>query len=210
MFNRHQYVSVSRAILLVLLLISNLCAAQEQKAPPQQEALIRVSTEVVLVNVIARDKHGNLVRDLKKEDFTVLEDGQKQQLSSFDFENVDELALANQQGTTVSGTAALGSLLGSAKKPVTAQSTIDARDRRLVLMFFDLSAMQPDDIDRSVDAAKKYVQSKMQPADLVGLVSLDTDLKVDLDFTDDRTKLLAALSSYNSSEGQGFENGATG
>ncbi|HEY2143069.1 MAG TPA: VWA domain-containing protein [Candidatus Udaeobacter sp.] len=210
MFNRNQFASASAAILLVILLVSNLCAAQEQKAPPQQEALIRVSTEVVLVNVIARDKHGNLVRDLKKEDFTVLEDGQKQQLSSFDFENVDELALANQQGTTVSGTAALGSLLGSAKKPVTAQPTIDARDRRLALMFFDLSAMQPDDIDRSVDAAKKYVQSKMQPADLVGLVSLDTDLKVDLDFTDDRTKLLAALSSYNSSEGQGFENGATG
>ena len=210
MFIRNQFASASTATLLVILLVSNLRAAQEQQAAPRQEALIRVNTEIVLVNVIARDKHGNLVRDLKREDFTVFEDGQKQQLSSFDFENVDELALANQQGTTVSGTSTAGSLLGSAKKPVTAQSTIDARDRRLVLMFFDLSAMQPDDIDRSVDAAKKYVQSKMQPADLVGLVSLDTDLKVDLDFTDDRTKLLAALSSYNSSEGQGFENGATG
>src|SRR5580698_8970245 len=103
--------------LLAILFVCNLRA--QQPAPPQpppppqapaqtsnQETRIRINTEIVLVNVIARDKHGNLIRDLKKEDFTVLEDGQRQQLASFDFENVDELALAAQQGTTVSGTAA--------------------------------------------------------------------------------------------------------
>ncbi|MGB8321416.1 MAG: VWA domain-containing protein, partial [Candidatus Acidiferrum sp.] len=179
------------------------------QAPAQtsnQETRIRINTEIVLVNVIARDKRGNLVRDLKKEDFTVLEDGQRQQLASFDFENVDELALAAQQGTTVSGTAAPGAIL----KPDQQQSTLDARDRRLILMFFDFSAMEPDEIDRAVDSAKKYVNSNMQPADLVGMVSLATNLKVDLDFTADRPKILAQLSAYNSSEGQGFENGSTG
>src|SRR5580704_12701837 len=106
--------------LLAIFFVCNLRA--QQPAPPQprppllapaqnQETRIRINTEIVLVNVIARDKHGNLIRDLKKEDFTVLEDGQRQQLASFDFENVDELALAAQQGTTVSGTAAPGAIL---------------------------------------------------------------------------------------------------
>jgi len=61
-----------------------------------------------------------------------------------------------------------------------------------------------------VDAAKKFVGTKMQPADLMALVSLATNMHVDLDFTDDKSKLLAALTAYNSGQGQGFENGSTG
>src|SRR5260370_14199391 len=44
----------------------------------------------------------------------------------------------------------------------------------------------------------------------MALVSLAKNMHVDLDFTDDKTKLLSALSAYNSGEGQGFENGGTG
>jgi len=43
----------------------------------------------------------------------------------------------------------------------------------------------------------------MQPADLIALVSLVTNMHVDCDFTDDKDKLLALLSSYNSGQGQG-------
>jgi len=70
--------------------------------------------------------------------------------------------------------------------------------------------MEPEQIERSVDAAKKFVGTKMQPADLIALVSLATNMRVDLDFTDDKTKLLAALTAYNPGQGQGFENGSTG
>ena len=125
---------------------------------------------------------------------------------SFDFEHVDELAMAGGAGTTVSGTAGPGKLLSSKVN----RRAWTAADRRLMLLFFDFSAMQPDDIDRAVDAGKKYVKAKMQPADLVALMSLATNLSLDLDFSDDKSKILAKLSAYNSSEGQGFENGSTG
>ncbi len=171
------------------------------------EARIQVTSELVLVNVVAHDKKGDLVRDLKKEDFTLLEDGKKQEISTFDFESVDQMATAGAPEATTSGVAGQGTLLRSGKK---APPSLDARDRRLILLFFDFSAMDPEQIDRSVDAAKKFVETKMQAADLMGLVSLATNMHVDLDFTDDKTKLLAALSAYNSGEGQGFENGATG
>src|SRR5882672_7237389 len=181
--------------------------AQQSGQTGRNEARIQVTSELVLVNVVAHDKKGNLVRDLKKGDFTLLEDGKKQEISTFDFENADEPATAGAAEATVSGAAGPGTLLRSGKQ---AAPSLDARDRRLILLFFDFSAMEPEQIERSVDAAKKFVGTKMQPADLIALVSLAANMRVDLDFTDDKTKLLAALTAYNSGQGQGFENGSAG
>jgi len=193
----------------LLLHSAGLLIARQSGQAGGSEARIEVTTELVLVNVVARDKKGNLVKDLKREDFTLFEDGKKQQVSTFDFENVDELATAGAAEATVSGAAGpgQGTLLHSGKK---APASLDARDRRLMLLFFDFSAMDPEQIDRSVDAAKKFISTKMQPADLIALVSLATNMRVDLDFTDDKNKLLAALSAYASGEGQGFDNGSSG
>ncbi|HEY2462353.1 MAG TPA: VWA domain-containing protein [Candidatus Acidoferrum sp.] len=175
--------------------------------PPQSSTRrLKVTSELVLVNVVARDKKGNLIRDLKKDDFTVFEDNKHQDLLTFDFENVDALNTAGAAESTTTGVAAQGTLAATnADKPA-----MDARDRRLILLFFDFSAMDPEQIERSVNAAKQFVQSKMQPADLIGAVSLATNLHVDLDFTDDKAKVLAALNAYTSSEGQGFDAGTTG
>jgi len=195
---------VGEALLVSFLTLRLL--AQDKSAPGQQPTRFRVTTELVLVNVVVRDKKGNPIANLKKEDFTVYEDGKKQDVSSFDFEDVNAWMTAGAAGPTVTGAAGeTGSLLGP-KKPI----TLEAKDRRLMLLFFDFSAMEPDDIDRAVESAKKFVQTKMQPADMVAMVSLATSLNLDLDFTDDRAKILTKLAAYNSSEGQGFENGLTG
>jgi VWFA-related protein len=198
---RRLFAVANAAVLLAGLPLANV--AQQAQAPQA----IRVTTEVVLVNIVARDKKGNLVRDLKREDFTVLEDGQKQQVSSFDFENIDDLALAGQTTPATTGTESAAVAAASAVKPL---ATIDGRDRRLILLFFDFSAMEVDQIDRAVDSAKKYVNAKMQPADLIAIVSLSTNMRLDLDFTDDKKKVLSVLNAYNSGSGQGFDNGATG
>jgi VWFA-related protein len=200
---------MSGAALLVWSLTLNL-VAQDKNTPAQQQqpptARLRVTTELVLVNVVVRDKKGNPISGLKQGDFTLLEDGQKQQISSFDFENVNELQMAGAAGPTITGQAVEGGTLLTPKQT----PSLEAKDRRLMLFFFDFSAMEPDDIDRAVDAAKKFVQTKMEPADMVAMVSLASSLSLDLDFTDDRTKIMAKLSAYNSSEGQGFENGTAG
>jgi VWFA-related protein len=183
-------------------------AAQQAEQPYASQVRLRATTEFVLVNVLARDKNGNLVRDLKKEDFTLLEDGRKQEISSFDFENVETLA-AGPAEPVISGAAetGTGALLHAGKS---AAPALDARSRRLILLFFDFSGMEPEQIERSVEAARKFVQTKMQPADLVAMVSLATNLRIDLDFTGDRGKLLAALSAYGSGQGQGLGDGGTG
>src|SRR6266550_5609009 len=87
--------------------------AQQSGQAGINEARIQVSSELVLVNVVAHDKKGNLVRDLKKGDFTLLEDGKKQEIATFDFENVDELATA---GPAEAAVGVAGGALLSARK----------------------------------------------------------------------------------------------
>jgi hypothetical protein len=85
----------------------------------------------------------------------------------------------------------------------------ELRNHRLIVMFFDLTSMQPEDLDRSVSAAQDFLKTKMQPADLVALVSLGDTLKVDQDFTADKNALINEVGVYNGTEGQGFAQGAT-
>src|ERR1700680_2316169 len=104
-----------------LLLLNGVPAARSQNAAPtppapsaqQPQYRVRVTSELVLVNVVVRDKKGDLVRDLKKEDFTALEENRRQKVSTFDFENVDELATAGAAEATATGAAGTGSLLRS-------------------------------------------------------------------------------------------------
>src|ERR1700748_90111 len=54
---------------------------------------LKRNVEIVLVNVVVRDKQGNIIRGLKKDDFTITEEAKPQMLSSFDFEETDTQAL---------------------------------------------------------------------------------------------------------------------
>ena len=84
------------------------------------------------------------------------------------------------------------------------------KDHRLIVLFFDLSGMEPDEIDHSVTAAQNYVDKQMAPADLVSIVSLGSSLQVSQDFTSDPALLKKALQTLNPTAGQGFEEGSTG
>ncbi len=70
--------------------------------------------------------------------------------------------------------------------------------------------MQPDEIERSANAAQDYLNKQMEPADLVSVVSLGDTIMVNQDFTSDRDKLKAVLQSFNAGAGAGFELGSTG
>src|SRR5271155_1824995 len=59
-----------------------------QSVQDKKDFTVSVKVDRVLVNVVARDKKGNLIKDLKREDFTVLEDGKPQKIVSFDLEQV--------------------------------------------------------------------------------------------------------------------------
>ncbi len=169
------------------------------------EYTFRAKTELVLVNVTVRERNGNPVHDLKRDDFSILEDNKPQQVSSFDIENSDAAV----------STATLESkpLANLRAKSQAAPALIDSstlKDRRLIVLFFDLSSMQPEEIDRAVTAAQNYVDKQMAPADLIAVLSLDNTLTVNQDFTSDRDTLKKTLRAFNLGAGQGYEEGATG
>src|SRR5712664_1334031 len=76
-----------RGLAVVLALVLTRAPVVSQQTPT--DYTFHSTTELVLVNVTVHDKNGNPVRDLKREDFTVLEDNKPQPVVSFDLENTD-------------------------------------------------------------------------------------------------------------------------
>jgi len=174
----------------------------------QGDYRVRVESELVLVNVTVKDKSGNLITNLKPEDFTILEDNKPQRVLSFDIENID--TVANQD---VAQSHPLTNQPSPAQPAASASSTSNTdqfKDRRLIVLFFDLSAMEPDEIDRAITSAEHYVDAQMAPADLVSIVSLGSSLLVNQDFTSDHDLLKKQLQAFSTGSGQGFEEGTTG
>lgn len=195
-----------REVLSLVLVVGLLCPTLHSQ-DSSTGYVFRSQSEIVLVNVTARDKNGNLIRDLKREDFTVLEDNKSQQIASFDLENTDAMAAVD-----LSQVELLGSASKAAKSPAPAPTAPNPafKDRRLMIFFFDLTSMEPDETERAVNSAQNYVDKQMAPADLVAVVSLGNSLSINQDFTSDKALLKKALTGLNPSAGQGFEAGTTG
>jgi VWFA-related protein len=184
-------------------------------AMAQQQDTARITTLVehvdrVLTNVVVRDKQGNLIKGLKQTDFQVLEDNRPQTIRTFDYQNVDQ-AVTLAESTTVAGsTTTKKKTIADLVNNDFAAKPDELKDRRLIVMFFDLSSMQPEDITRAVDAAKDYINNHMAPADLAASVSLVSSLSMDQDFTSDKTALLKAVSKYDGTDSSGYALGNEG
>ena len=162
------------------------------------------TSDLVLVNVVVRDKDGKFVEGLNANDFTVLEDGKAQHIAAFDIERPDAATSEALPGAPQIVTGKLG-----ATAPPAPTNLVAAHDRRLIVLLFDLTSMQPEEVERAVVAAQGYLAKQMAPADLVAIATLGDSLQVVQDFTSDRAKLDAVLRRINGTEGQGFEPGST-
>jgi len=174
--------------------------AQQQPASPdggqKQDYVIKAQTNVVLVDVRVWDKKGNPVTDLKPEDFKVYEDGVEQHITSFSVEKIAELATATADNGPPP-TIDLSKL--PANTPLEQVAKV-LQDRRLMVLFFDLSSMQIDDLMRALKSASHFVDAQMTPADLVSVVTYSSNLRVAQNFTNDRKQLDAVLKSIQVGE----------
>jgi VWFA-related protein len=196
---------------LVVTIASAVLAAQQgaQKLPGRMPTFTS-NVELVLVNVVVRDKDGNIVRNLTRDDFTVIEDGKQQTVSTFDREDLPTTGTAEEATSAPARPILAASPAPASSSTVVPAPKIDMHGRRLLVFFFDLSSMQPEEIERAVTSAREYVEKKLTPADMVAVVTLSTSLQVDQDFTDNRGALLEALGGMNEASAQGFAEGATG
>jgi VWFA-related protein len=176
---------------------------------PAQDVVFRSQTKLVVVNVSVKDKAGNPVTTLKKEDFEILEDGKKQDISQFELEKLandllppaeadapkqlEQRVAAPKPAAPVSATAAPATAAPSSRK-----------DRRLVAMFFDMTTMAQLDQLRAQENAIKFINTQMTSSDLVEILTYGNKLNVVEDFTDDRERLRADLKKLVIGEGAGL------
>jgi len=205
-----------------MIVVAALLASPSPRA--EQRSVFRSGTELVLVNVVVRDKSGAMVRNLSRDDFTVTEDDKLQTITSFDFEELapspadkSGAALAAQSPSPGLPTDTVGAILsspdkGNATAPAerSPAAKVDMRGRRLIVLFFDLSSMQAEELDRAVKAAHDYVEHKLSAADLIAVASFATSLQVVQDFTADAEALRDAIDGFGSNNAAGFDNGLTG
>src|SRR5947209_9846518 len=71
-----------------------------------QEPTFTSNTSLVVIDVNVKDKSGNAIPDLKKDDFTILEDGKPQQISVFEFQRLDGSAPAPEKVPAIKPVAA--------------------------------------------------------------------------------------------------------
>ena len=78
-------VALGRVIATIILLAPPALPQQPQEQKPADDTMPSISVEVSLVNILAsvHDKHGGLIGNLNKDDFTVLEDGKQQVIKYF-------------------------------------------------------------------------------------------------------------------------------
>lgn len=77
----------------ILLAAAVVASAQDQPQAPAQGGTLKITTEVVSVYAVVRQKSGRLIPDLNKEDFSLDEDGQQQEIKYFSRETDTPLTM---------------------------------------------------------------------------------------------------------------------
>ncbi|MBI3693378.1 MAG: VWA domain-containing protein, partial [Acidobacteria bacterium] len=153
-----------------------------------------LSTDLIVVDVQVRDRDGKPIEGLKKEDFTILEDGKPQTISIFEFQRLTLAPLPASPSVSVPASPVrLPASPPVRREPAAPARVIRYQDRRLLVLFFDFSAMPPTDQIRAQEAALKFLDQKMTAADLVSVMTFSTRLQVVQDFTDDRETLTKTI-----------------
>jgi VWFA-related protein len=162
-----------------------------------QQPTFRSGTKLIVQTVSVKDKEGKPIEGLTARDFIVTEDGEPQTVSFVEYQRLENTPDAAPQTPTAAAVTAAPRPPSTPAAPVTeariAVSTpgdIKYRNRRLVVLYFDMSALPPADLSRSYSAALKFIKEQMQAPDLLAVMSFEGGaVRVKQDFTDDREQL---------------------
>ena len=196
-------------LLACLALSSATLGGQQPPAASQPEPVFHGGVNLILVDVVVRDRNGAVVMGLRADDFEVLEDGMPQKIASFAY---DEVASGNVPAVSVpllAGTPNFGAASAAGPErpalvpaaPAVPMTSQDVAGHRLMVLLFDTSSMQPEDVQQALDSALKWTDKQMTTSDLVAVVSIGSTLKVLADFTGDKGRVHSALMALSAAEG---------
>src|SRR5690606_251754 len=134
-------------------------------------------------------------------DFEVREDGRPQDVLGLTFQEI-----SNTPSTPVGNAELLAGIEARLLEPVSTEppkplAAADVAGRRLIVLLFDLSSMQPEEVQRAVDSANTFVSEQMSSADMIAVATVSSQLDVLTDFTGDRGIVAATLAQLSYVEG---------
>lgn len=184
----------SRPLTLAVLAVA--VAAAVAVTAAQQPPKFTSGVEMVVLDVSVLDRDRRPVRGLKATDFTVLEDGQPQKVSSFQAFEFDDPVPSVPPAPWVRDVAP------------DVQKNTDVTDKRLVVIVMDDAAPTPaPDVVRARALARDVINS-LGPGDLASVV-YTLHRRDAQPFTGDRSRLLAAVDRFNASTDSGVAMGKT-
>jgi VWFA-related protein len=198
-----------RSLSLLLLLAALPSAGAQQigtnaSADKDTTYTLSVKSQLVVETVVIKDKQGKFIPNLTAKDFTITEDGTPQTIKLFERQSLPVDAeplppsLPDDERITI-----YRRLSRTTLAPEDAKSN-RYKDHRLLAMYFDMTAMRPEDQERALAAAQKFIRTQMTPADLISILRYSGgSVDVLQDFTADRNKLLSILETLVVGEGQG-------
>jgi len=181
-------------LIATLLLFTLAAEAQQvgQNAPitAKPQVTFKTSTQLAIENVVVRDKNGNPIEGLTRKDFTITEDGAPQEIMFFEYQKLPEAPDAAPHAEPARPVP-LDRLPRTQIAPEPA-GTVRYSDRRLLVLYFDMTAMPSQDQLRALLAATNFVRTQMTAADLMSILMFSGGaVRVLTDFTADRDRLLS-------------------
>ncbi len=196
-----------RTLLAIFVLLAAAAAQQVGQNKPAADSTtytFSVQSQLVVETVVVKDKQGKFIPGLTAKDFVVTEDGAPQTITFCEHQNL----VSNSSPLPVAppGTEEIKLYKRLTHTQIAPETPEKERykDRRLLALYFDMSAMRPADQLRALSAAEQFIRTQMTTADLVSILRYQGG-SVDIlqDFTADRNKLLSILTTLVVGEGQG-------
>jgi VWFA-related protein len=140
------------------------------------------------LNFLARDKKGRPVTDLRADEITIMDQGERQEVAFFEPYYQPTLPAAEIEAEIVEQAEP------QAAEPVERTIPPPAVSRgRWIVLFFDNYASQPPTRLLAVEAAESWLDEQRRPDDLVAIVSFTGELHIIQGFTADELKLKSAI-----------------
>lgn len=167
--------------------------------PPagQREQQVKIGTAEVQLDVVVKDKKGRMIRDLKLEDFEVLEDGAKQNIESFRLitrGNVTKTEEPANEPKPVANTVIT--------EPTKVTRAVEGGVTAIALVFDRLS---PDARRRAQLSAQSYVGEGESQNNYTGVFLINLNLTTLQNYTTDTALVRKALEHMASSATSTFE-----
>ncbi len=175
------YSHVRKAAFLVFVSGTVLTAGQPPAPAPQApQPTFKVQVDYVEVDVVVTDRQNQLVRDLKKEDFQVLEDGKAQTINAFTFVDIP-IERADRP------------LYSSTPLEPDVRTNERAFEGRVYVMIIDDLHTRFGRSQRVKLAAKQFIERRLGANDLMAIVHTAGPTSSSQEFTSNKRLLLAAV-----------------